>query len=517
LKKYFTPLNIILVLEAISAFLTALGLIPREAILVWTGVAIFYMIFSPVEDSLWLAVASIPLFAALPISENFDSMATWRILVAVLFSVWFFKRNIFTQIKQFNFGKILTKEYFKQNAISYLTVLFLFIGALSVIAAGYKLLAIKKLLFLINIFLLFLVVRDLGKTRESIVRIWQAAATGGAIVLAVALAQFTAVLLVPLFSFWQFWAEKVIVAFYGQNLAHLLSRSNTWFAYYASNPPALRLFSVFPDSHSFAMFCMMLVPILLGLVLYFEKQKKQRILFWSLAVLALGGIVLSGSRGTWLSIVPVILCAIYLYGKRIEPLLVKKVLSGFAVFIVLFVVSAGYPPLLYKFQSWQTGENASTTFSFFERARSISDAEEISNKGRMEIWLASLKSISQRPIIGVGLGNYVKVLGQDASAAKQGASAHNLYLDFASEIGIIGVLILVAIFVNILYTSWAVFRRSDANYAKLYGLVFGLYFLWISAYSFFDVVLLNDKVLLFLMVTLAALYSLKTLMKVNNS
>lgn len=172
------------------------------------------------------------------------------------------------------------------------------------------------------------------------------------------------------------------------------------------------------------------------------------------------------------------------------------------------MASVGYPPLLYKFQSWQ-GSNASTTFSFFERARSISDAEEFSNKGRLEIWLTSIKSISKHPILGVGLGNFVTVLDEDISAAKKGASAHNLYLDFASEIGIFGTLLLMVIFVNILYTAWRVFKSPMESHFKAYGLIFGLYFLWVAGYSFFDVVLLNDKVLLILMVDLAALYSLK--------
>ncbi len=94
LKKYFTPLNIIFGLEIIVVALAAAGLIPREAILFWTGLAVFYMIFSPVKDSLWLVIASIPLFAALPISDSFDTMANWRILIAVLFLCLFFKEGI---------------------------------------------------------------------------------------------------------------------------------------------------------------------------------------------------------------------------------------------------------------------------------------------------------------------------------------------------------------------------------------------------------------------------------------
>jgi hypothetical protein len=82
-------------------------------------------------------------------------------------------------------------------------------------------------------------------------------------------------------------------------------------------------------------------------------------------------------------------------------------------------------------------------------------------------------------------------------------------LDFASEIGIFGALVLILIFANILYTAWLVFRQVQEPHFKIYGLLVGLYFLWVAAYSFFDVVLLNDKVLLLVMLVLATLYNLR--------
>ncbi len=81
----------------------------------------------------------------------------------------------------------------------------------------------------------------------------------------------------------------------------------------------------------------------------------------------------------------------------------------------------------------------------------------------------------------------------------------------ASEIGIFGSLILIVMFLEILRTSWRVFRRSKEPYLKIFGLLFLLYFLWVMVYSLFDVVLLNDKVLLIFMVVLGVLYSIKSL------
>jgi hypothetical protein len=70
---------IILFTELVVVFLMVLSVLPRETGLFLTGLLIFYFIFSPLEDSLWVFIASLPLFVALPITENFDSMANWRI------------------------------------------------------------------------------------------------------------------------------------------------------------------------------------------------------------------------------------------------------------------------------------------------------------------------------------------------------------------------------------------------------------------------------------------------------
>ncbi len=495
----------------IIVVLTALGLVPREAVLVWTGLAVFYMIFSSVQDALYLTIMSIPLFVALPVSESFDTMANWRILIAVLFLCLFFKKGISISLIKNQDGRWKIKENVKHYLVEYLSWVFLAIGTLSILVADYKTLAIKKLLFLINIFLLFLIIRNLlarVRSKESIIKIWQAAAVGGIAAVGVALIQFLVVLFVPLYNFWQFWADKVIGVLYDQNLAHLLSYSNTWFAYYSAAPPTLRLFSVFPDSHSSAMFLILAVPIFLGLAVYFSDNKRRRVFFGLAAALALFGIVFSGSRGAWLSILPVILVAFYFSFKKIAPQIIQKLMLGFLIFMALFIFSKGYPFLFYKIQSWQGG-GATSTFSFFERARSISDTDELSNKSRLEIWRASAKSLLNHPFLGVGLGNYVTVLGEDIAAAKKGASAHNLYLDIATEIGIPGVLILIAIFLEILRTAWLVFHTSQEPYFKIFGLVFGLYFLWVMIYSLFDVVLLNDKVLLFFMVGVGTLYGIK--------
>jgi len=511
IKKYFTPLCLIYISEIVAVVLASLGFAPRETILFWTGLAIFYILFSPLEDSLWLIVASIPLYVALPLSDSFDTMANWRILLIVLSICLFLKQGFSLKNLVKKDGWLKIKENLRNFSWFEASVAgFLFWGLLSLLVANYPVLVLKKFLFLINIFLLFFVIRKVAKTKEAIIKIWQAAATGGSIVLAVALCQIIAVLIIPLASFWQFWANKISRTFYGNELAHLLSFSNTWFAYYKNNPPTLRLFSVFPDSHSFALFCVLLVPIFLSLAFYFRNQEKIYHFYWLLTALALGGVALSGSRGTWVAVIPAILVALYLYLKKIDSFFLNKILKTFFLFIVLFtIISLFWPPTLYLFEAWQEGKSINASFSFFERARSVSDFNEISNKGRLEIWQRTIHSIARHPLFGVGWGNYAEVLDENISVAKKGASAHSLYLDIAAEMGLPGLFFLIALFYYIFYTAWLVWHSQNESFFYFFGLFFGVYFIWVSVYGFFDVVLLNDKVLLFFMVLIASLYILK--------
>ena len=72
-------------LEIIVILLAVFIIIPREAVLFLTGFLAFYFLFSPIKEAVIFFILSIPLFVALPITENFDTMSNWRILLGLLF------------------------------------------------------------------------------------------------------------------------------------------------------------------------------------------------------------------------------------------------------------------------------------------------------------------------------------------------------------------------------------------------------------------------------------------------
>jgi len=498
MKKNQYPFYIVLAVEILTVFLASVGIVEREAVLVMTGLLIFYFIFSKIEDSLILFIISIPLFIALPIG-NFDSMANWRILLAVLFLCLFFKQGLSIKVIKDKLGRLRIKEKFKHCLMEYLVVLFLVIGVLSLFVATDVVVGIKKILFLINIFLLYIIIRNViyqaQNYKNCFLRIVKAGAAAGVISLIIGYSQLISVFLVPLYNFWQWWAKNVISVFYGINLSKLLAVSNTWFSYYLDSPPTLRMFSIFPDSHSFALFTIIgLVFFSYLLISKIYKKKSIVCILWLIIIFSFLSLVFSGSRGVWVSAaLPFLAVITLLLFRNIR----KYVGSPFVWMLLIFVLAFPTSSLVSSLSFQGDGRDASLAF---KRARTVIDIEELSVKSRMGIWEASFQSILKRPLLGVGMGNYPVVLGEDISASKKGASAHNLYLDVASEMGLLGLIVLLLIFFLILKKS---------IHFNHFSRIFAFFFAWILIYNLFDVVLLNDKVLLLFMVALGLLYSIK--------
>ncbi len=575
-------LKIVFFFELIAVLLITAGVLPREFSYFITALILIYFLGAEIINSLVLTILSIPLFLALPISDSYDSMANWRIILTALFLIWAIRANFFP------------KKIFSKSSLELWIAVFVLAAFFSLVGSANAAAGFKKILFLGNIFLLFIITRGIAKDRGSFLRILKAGVAATILTLTIGYAQLISVFLYSLFQFWQFWAENAIYALYGAKLAQLLSYSNTWFSYYSGDiPPTLRMFSVFPDSHSFALFNIILIPFVLSLAWYYgapqarafgisndffsgaesaeaeefthssmgfrrwfsakvDKTSGEKHNFAAccfLVVLMLLAILFSGSRGAWISAIAPLVLVIFIAGRgriknafiklwslisqipklklqnyrpKADPpmtdsLKIKTIIENrlgiivftIVMFFLLFPVSSVILEQSQKAE-WRRvnagGEMESSII--FKRFKSIADLEELSNKGRIEIWKDTLKSIKNHPLLGVGIGNFPVVLGQAVTAAKKGASAHNLFLDIAAETGILGLIAFLAIFYEIGKTAFQVFQNSKDEFVKFFALAFGIYLFWILGYSLFDVVLFNDKVLMMLVVATGMLYGI---------
>lgn len=477
------------------------GVLPRETSFVLALGAVLFVWFAPRSASLFFLVAAIPFSPALPI-PSFDTFALWRLTVSA-----FALRTLIEH------PDIRRRRISPINLVSALRsyewfgVALLVLAGISLMAAQDLVFGFRKLVFLLNAILLYGTLRILLPRYPNLLpALLSGLLVGLGGLLLFGASQYIGVSFVSLYEFWQGWALDGIPVFYGEELGTVLSQSNTWFSYYADSPPTLRMFSLLPDSHSFGLLMLLGFTLALGILggsRTLRREKKW--MFWLLAAGFALAVLLNGSRGIWLTaILPALLAlAATVWGKddgRPQLLRIgKTALAGFVILAALFPTSSFLTSLAH---GAGVGDGGGTLA--FSRAKSIFDADEASNRGRLDIWKAGAESVLAHPLLGVGFGNTATALSEDVAASRRGASAHNLYLDFAVETGIAGGLVSLLFFVALLRQFCIKALRGLLALDILpIAFSFGLAAIWIGAYNLFDIVLLNDRALLTLLAFLA--------------
>lgn len=351
--------------------------------------------------------------------------------------------------------------------------------------------------------------------KEDILAFISAAAQISAFSLLIGFLQFIGAFFVPLFEFWQWWASSPIMVYYGSQTSNLLSYSNTWFSYYGKNIPAtLRMFSLFQDSHAFAMFTILGISAWGAFFLYFWQKNIRKGIFFCASLLMISplAIILSGSRGSWLGAGLLLFIILFslLFPLSLPKTLLKKSLLFLIAFLLLFPVSSLLLAGEQKAQLILEGKgNQSVQFRLaFSRAYSTFDTDELSNKGRLEIWEDSFHFLKERSfLIGTGIGNFATAIKLRPEKSRLGASAHSLYLQFLVELGVFGFLVFLAILFLIVKQAYTLATTYNLQATSYFSFTFLFAFSWILLYSLVDVTLLNDKVLIFLAILTGILYS----------
>lgn len=480
------------------------NILPRQFAFLLAAVVIAYVLGAKYQNAIALLVAHIPFSPALPV-PGFDSLALWRLVI-----IAFIGRLLWAERKRLTEKPDFAKLKSALKPEDWIGLAFFVWATLSLLAATDLVAGLRKLVFLGNAALLYMAIRWLAPRvlgiRRAVLKGLFTALFG---LLLFGTAQYLVIEYVSLYDFWQGWSLDVIPVFYGEGLAQTLNVSNTWFAYYPPpTPPTLRMFSLLPDSHSFSV--TMLLGFLLSLAAVpFTRCQKHRIGAWGAAAAFGVAIFVNGSRGIWVAAVPTALLAYVVLmvalrrNKPVVALSAKTIFLGFLLLTLLFPVSS-----YVSAQAHGTGIDSTELDVAFRRAQSILDLDEVSNRGRIGIWITNAKTVAEHPILGVGIGNAAVALGERVSSARQGASAHNLYLDFAVETGVFGGLL-------VLFWFLMIFSRSSRNLLtqKLpqnmrgLGLVLTLSTAWLGVYNLVDIVFINDRALLAFFALLAIVVS----------
>ena len=201
-----------------------------------------------------------------------------------------------------------------------------------------------------------------------------------------------------------------------------------------SGTTLLRASGIFPDPHMFSYYMGMAFP--LALFLAYSETKQRR--FW-LAVSALLFLadLFSFSRGGYVGLLLGVGVLILSFWHGFSFWRTRQ--WGFFALgtLVLVVALFGTP--------------------FGARLTSIFSQGDGSNVERLRLWKEAVVHITERPLLGVGVGNY-PLLVKPGAPYREPIYAHNLYLDLALEVGIVGLLFFCA-------TLLSVFWRLGSIYA----------------------------------------------------
>lgn len=503
-------MNIVFAVQLAVVALVAVGILPREGAIFLAGLLAFYFIFSPLEESVFLVARSIPLFIALPLTENFDSFNTWRPLVFILFlkTGWQYRAEIYgawsetaAQAKKSLLGG--AKFAYLNYKIEFLSFILFAVSVLSLLKAQDFVFGARRLVYFANLGMLFFSARTVVK-KENLVDFSKNVLISGVIISAVGVLQLVSSYLMTIDDFAGFWALTVQQNLYGKAWAYIVISANTWFAYY-QDTIHLRMFSSFPDTHSFPLYLLMVSIFALALILRgrFILNKNS---FWLLAFLNFFAVclILSGTRGIWASVVfPAIFAGLVLWKSPEARKYAKFLLLPVFLFFLLLPLAA----LVYTSPQFKAPPSESEKNIFAERFKSIIDTGETSNSGRIFIWKETLKSIVSEPLLGVGIGNFPVVLKEDVALLKAGASAHNLYLNIAAEIGLVGFAIFILLALETIKAAWRLWKGEDL-FLKFFGFSFLFYFIWILGYSLTDAAIFDERPFLMMMLLVGALFGL---------
>lgn len=510
LSRYSTDFYKVFFFQLFTAALIATGFLDRVFVYLLLAMITAFFLTKPFKESLGLFLISLPFYLAIP---AFDSMSMWRPLSLLLIFLWLWERRFILWQEPLRFWE----SFLKRAPFLFFTIaftLFIFLSTLSLFWAEDVLTGARTIIYFINIFLiLFIYAWEI--TKEDFLPFLKYAAAVSAFSLFIGFIQFAITFFVPLFSFWQWWALNPTSVYYGLKTRNLVLFSNTWFSYYGDDLPAtLRMFSFLQDSHAFAMLTILGIAVWGFFYLYFYEKKDKKGVFFSGAILLISllAIILSGARGAWAASILLLLTFVffYLYPDYVSRIFIKKAFLVIGIFFLLFPVSSLILAGEQKAQlilEGRGGEEASLRLAFL-RARSILDIEEISNKGRLEIWEDSLHFLLEtKTLKGTGIGNFPSVIELTPEKARIGASAHSLYLQFLVELGIAGFVAFLFLIFLIVKQAQNIFSTSRDLLSRFYAFSFFFAFLWILFYSLVDVTLLNDKVLLYGGILIGILYA----------
>lgn len=521
MKKNFNAINVVYFLSLFIIFLIAMGAISRQFSFFILLMYLWFVFSKPLKDSLFLFARSIPFFIALPITSSFDNFNTWRIISLAIFIKWGFLTN-FKIFDIFKISRTKIINWWKNYRFELFGVILFVFALLSLLVTTDFIAGVKRIIYFLNLSLIFIVVSDLIRRDKNIfVSLCKNLVIGGIVVVVVAYLQYVSTYFIkPVEVFHHWWGEQISTGLYGKNWSDIVMHSgNTWFSY-TGGSLKLRMFSLFPDSHSFPLYLLMLFSALfaIGKIKLDESgknfEKNSSFIFWIIFLILMNlALILSCTRGIWVSIIFPIGFLAFLVLKKIRP---KNVFLTAFLSLAIFILIFPFANLIFAFPQFGLSNVPGSQNVLIERLMTSTSIEETSNLGRIFIWKETLKSIISNPVLGVGIGNFPIILSQEISLTKAGSSAHNLYLNVGAEMGVLAMFVFIWFLFELLRNGWYVFKISEEFSEKVFAFCSVIFLIWVFGYSLTDAALFDERTFLLFMVICGIMAGLKRRLSFKN-
>ena len=187
------------------------------------------------------------------------------------------------------------------------------------------------------------------------------------------------------------------------------------------------------DSNYYALVAGLFMPLALLLAINSRRPNWERLFCLGCLGLALIGTTFAASRGGFLGMAVAFLFVIWNSKNRARNLFVCS----------LLLIPLSLLPM-----------------SPLRRLQNPTDLDEGARNARIVAWRAGWRMIQENPIAGVGLGNFKPLMPKYAPGENVVTLAHNTYIELTAEVGPLGGLAFVVVFLTSIYRLDKVRRRA---------------------------------------------------------
>ncbi len=366
--------------------------------------------FSKTELALFFLIGLIPFSFALNPTLTID-LALIRILIPIFFLSWLF-------------SSLFKKRLIIDSRFRAWLLIFIFLLAIcSLFWAPNSSKAWRKILFLGSIFPFYWIIFPFLKKKTNLNLVLKIIFGTAFVSALIGLFQFFSQFIFGIDTVFQVQAHLTPL-FLGKNFSKVVLEYNSWLVN-INGKTVFRALGLFPDPHLFSLFLNLSIPI--GFYL-FSKNKQFFSLIGTLIILLSS--LLTFSRAGYLSL---ILAFAFFWLFHLN----KKSFWNILLILIFSLFLLIPNPINQRF------------FSIF-------NFQDGSVSERLILWKTGLKVTQNNFWTGVGIGNLSEEL-RPLSNQRIPIYAHNLFLDFSTELGFFGGL---AIFLIIISPIMAFFRQS---------------------------------------------------------